>query len=169
MDKTRIKIRNWPRLDRLNLDRPLLPSLRCVRLCEARLLCVRRSSFGAFAAVLKISMPFAVRYIDALKWLSAALLILVSGAWNWLVCGAAASEIASLRPQNRSQNTPKSNLAAKSSNDGGFGAYKITLSWKIMVTYSKIDVIAHFHNAKCQNMATLNCISVWSAIFPWLL
>lgn len=72
-------------------------------------------------------------------------------------------------PQNCVQNTHKYNLAAKPSVYSDLGAQKITFSWKIMATSFKIDAIAYFHIAKCQNMATINCISVWSAIFPWAL
>ena len=63
---------------------------------------------------------------------------------NWLVCGAAASEIASLRLKTAYKNTPKYNLATKPSVYSGLGAQKITLSWKIMATIFKIDAIDRF-------------------------
>ena len=146
MDKTRIKTRNRPRFDRLNLDRPLLPSLRCVRLCEARLLCVLRCSFCRFCRrfedlyALRCSVHRCTQMIVGC--------VAYFGTWREELARLRRSRIlrSTLFASKLSTKHPQYyNLADKPSVYGDLGAQKITLSWKIMATHFKIDAIHHFN------------------------
>ena len=156
-----IKIWSRPRFDRLNSDRFLLPSLPCVRLCEARSLCVWRCSFCRFWCRFESSIRFLAGGLkNPTRMMISCAAFSHTVRQNRLVGSIGTSEIASLCHRNSVQKTPKYNSAIKPSVFSGLGAQKITLSWKIMATHSIITPIAHFHNQKYQNMATLNCISV---------